>query len=108
MMAFLTLPLEQNAVISACGRYRCLLTRQVGPSQRTAAFIMLNPSTADASNDDPTIRRCIGFLQEELGSLASTFQTFACTDPTRVASRLRLGSSRSWLPKWSGRIVHEG
>lgn len=57
------LPLEQNAVISACGRYRYLLTRQVGPGTRTATFIMLNPSTADANNDDATIRRCIGFAQ---------------------------------------------
>lgn len=36
------LPLEQNAVISDCGRYRYLLTRQVGPGERTATFIMLN------------------------------------------------------------------
>jgi hypothetical protein len=56
-----TRDLEQNAVISACGRYRYLLTRQVGPGPRTATFIMLNPSTADATSDDPTIRRCIGF-----------------------------------------------
>jgi hypothetical protein len=56
-----TLPLEQNAVMSVCGKYRYVLTRQVGPGIRTAAFIMLNPSTADSTQDDPTIRRCIGF-----------------------------------------------
>ena len=55
--------LEQNAVISSCGKYRYLLTRQVDPGDRTATFIMLNPSTADAVNDDPTIRRCIGLAR---------------------------------------------
>lgn len=30
---------------------------------RAAIFIMLNPSTADASIDDPTIRRCVGFAR---------------------------------------------
>lgn len=26
-------------------------------------FVMLNPSTADGSEDDPTIRRCVGFAK---------------------------------------------
>jgi len=52
-----------TAVISPCQKYRFLLTRELGGDGGTCLFIMLNPSTADASTDDPTIRRCIGFAQ---------------------------------------------
>ncbi|MDB5309120.1 MAG: hypothetical protein JWO38_3322 [Gemmataceae bacterium] len=58
-----SLLLERNAVISDCGRYRYVLTRQVGPGMRSVTFIMLNPSTADATTDDHTIRKCIGFAR---------------------------------------------
>lgn len=57
-------PPEQTseANISACGLYRYALWRQWGDGPQVV-FIMLNPSTADAKQDDPTIRRCIGFAR---------------------------------------------
>ena len=58
-----------GALMSACGRYRYRLTRPplhesrdaAAPLNPPALFIMLNPSTADAVIDDPTIRRCRAF-----------------------------------------------
>lgn len=52
-----------GAVISDCGRYRYTLHREWLGGEGTCLFVMLNPSTADANEDDPTIRRCIGFAQ---------------------------------------------
>lgn len=40
--------------------YRWALYRRFGPGE-CLRFIMLNPSTADALVDDPTIVKCIGF-----------------------------------------------
>lgn len=53
-----------TARISTRRRYRYTLTREFGGSS-TCLFIMLNPSKADAVQDDPTIRRCIGFARRE-------------------------------------------
>lgn len=50
-----------DALISDCGRYRYWLTRQWDARLGPLTFIGLNPSTADATQDDPTIRKCIGF-----------------------------------------------
>lgn len=55
---------EENAAISACGRYRYALHRKIGMADRKSClFIMLNPSTADGLVDDPTIRRCVNFAK---------------------------------------------
>ncbi len=50
-----------DADISPDGRYRYWLTRIWDLDRPRACWIALNPSTADASVDDPTIRRCMGF-----------------------------------------------
>lgn len=54
---------NSGASLSSDGRYRYELTRRWDNSTSTVTYVMLNPSTADASVDDPTIRRCIGFAQ---------------------------------------------
>ena len=53
------------ARLSDCGTYRYTLGRRWTHdlSAGAAVFVMLNPSTADAEQDDPTIRRCIGFAK---------------------------------------------
>jgi Uncharacterized protein conserved in bacteria len=51
------------AVISECGRYRYELGRRWDSTGPLLEWIMLNPSTADASADDPTIRRCMAFAK---------------------------------------------
>jgi len=52
---------RMSAVISKCGQFRYRLEREIGLSGPVAAVIMVNPSTADASLDDATIRRVVGF-----------------------------------------------
>jgi hypothetical protein len=75
-----------TAVVSPDGRYRYLLTRRVGPGRKTATFIMLNPSTADATVDDPTIRKCIGFSRRWRCGMLEVVNLFAfrATDPRHL------------------------
>lgn len=52
-----------SAVLSECKRYRWRLERHVGAGEITAAVFGINPSTADASTDDQTVRKWRGFGQ---------------------------------------------
>lgn len=53
-----------TAVVSDCGRYRYRLERHaIGDGAGAVAWIMVNPSTADAKDDDATIRKVVGFSQ---------------------------------------------
>lgn len=79
----LTAEQRSGAVISPCGEYRYRLWRQWEPCQPSMVWVMLNPSTADASQDDPTIRRCIGFAKREGFGGIDVLNVFAlrATDP---------------------------
>ncbi len=55
--------LDMGAEMSEDGRYRYWLSRRLSMGERAVAFVGLNPSTADATKDDPTIRKCVGFAQ---------------------------------------------
>lgn len=52
-----------SATLSEDGVYRYDLVRHTGVlgASDTVVFVLLNPSTADASKDDPTVRRCMGY-----------------------------------------------
>lgn len=54
--------MQAGARLSPDGRYRWVLWRRWGTGPEVT-FIGLNPSTADASHDDPTLRRCLGFAR---------------------------------------------
>lgn len=55
--------MQMGAVIDSTGNYRYVLWREWNPQDARIGFVMLNPSTADESINDPTIRRCIRFAQ---------------------------------------------
>ena len=77
-----------NAIISPCGQYRYRLTRDLVlvSTPSTCLFVMLNPSTADAENDDPTIRRCKAFATSWGCSRLEVVNLFAmrATDPSEL------------------------
>ena len=50
-----------DAVFDSSGKYRYSLSRLWNAEGKRAVFVMLNPSKADATLNDPTISRCITF-----------------------------------------------
>jgi hypothetical protein len=53
----------KDAIISECSSYRYMLSRKWSENNKTILFCMINPSLADDTIDDRTIKRCIGFAQ---------------------------------------------
>lgn len=76
-----------DARFSPCMRYRYELSRMWSmEASRFCMFVMLNPSTADAQIDDPTIRRCIGFAKSwgYDGLYVGNVYAYRSTDPSQL------------------------
>lgn len=75
--------IHRSAIISDDGLYRYRLARSWDASAEPLAFVMLNPSTADALVDDPTIRRCRSFAAAHGfgGIVVANLFAFRATNP---------------------------
>jgi hypothetical protein len=93
-----SLYIRKHADLSPCGTYRYSLEREWRGTHdpknwewfdrdygqpKPCVFIMLNPSTADAEKDDPTIRRCVSFAKRWNYEALTVLNLFAfrATDP---------------------------
>jgi len=72
-----------SAVLSECGLYRYRLDRDVQPEGLVFAYFGINPSTADASIDDSTVRKWRGFTMRNGGRkfIVGNVFAFRSTDP---------------------------
>lgn len=54
---------ERAAALSPCGTYRYTLMRVWDPFAPCVLWACLNPSKANASEDDPSVRKMVGFAR---------------------------------------------
>jgi hypothetical protein len=75
--------MKKYAIISQDNKYRYQLSRIWDEEKPKILFIMLNPSTADANVDDPTIRRVVNFAKSwgYGGVFVGNLYAFRSTDP---------------------------
>ena len=98
--------MDKDAYVSADGKYRYWLSRIWDRNVRPLAYIMLNPSTADANKDDPTIRRCIGFAKRDGfgGILVLSLFAYRAAKPSELKNAYdRFGPENDyWIEKLLG------
>jgi hypothetical protein len=94
-----TADVAKLAVLSPGGGFhRYMLARiwDAGDARALLVWIMLNPSTADAYQDDPTIRRCVGFARRlgYGGIVVVNLYSWRATDPAELGAVVaRTGSA---------------
>ena len=109
--------MKDDALISPCKAYRYWLSRDLASelsasklAEKSAAlFVMLNPSTANAEIDDPTIRRCRGFAKRWKcnGLIVANLYALRATDPKQLwKSDDPVGKDNDyWLRKLSSQYL---
>lgn len=112
--------MKRETIFSACRKYRYTLWREfygalaIEPpmlpleGNRAHNYLMiigLNPSTADETKDDPTIRRCIGFAKRwGYGALCMT-NLFAWRDTKPEGMKLAADPIGEESGKWIDEIA---
>jgi len=99
---------ESGANFSRCRRYRYTLWRRWDPARPAVMIIGLNPSTADARQDDPTIRRCIGFARDwgYGGLVVTNLFAFRATYPADLKAAADPVGPRNdaWIRRMAGQV----
>lgn len=104
---------DSTAVYSDCESYRYLLTRVWNPQGQKALFVMLNPSTATETQNDPTVERCerraraLGFGAFRVTNIFAFRATDprvmrAQSDPVGPANDAAISQSAA---EWADRII---
>lgn len=94
--------IKAGAEISDCGKYRWALWRFWDELKPVCVWVMLNPSTADAEEDDPTIRKCVGFSQRWGcgGIYVANIFSWRATDPKELKKvNDPIGHQTAWVLK---------
>lgn len=95
--------MKTDAKLSDCRKYRYALWRVWDETKPHAMIIGLNPSTADETEDDPTIIRCINFAKSwgYGGVCMANLFAYRATKPSDMkASSDPIGTENdAWLAK---------
>ncbi len=75
--------MKNTARLSRCRTYRYALWRTWDDTRGRVLFVGLNPSTADETSDDPTLRRCMNFARDwgYGGVCMANLFAYRATDP---------------------------
>lgn len=81
---------SSSAILSDCCQYRYRLEREVAESGKVFAYFGINPSTADATIDDQTVKKWKGFTLRNGGARFLVGNVFAYR-ATKVAELKSVG-----------------